>query len=227
MILAVSHWLFDLSRFFNNNVPGHAAQVFNVSSFGFKYDETRHLYGTGFCEGWFDNESTLSNLRHGLCTMAAYNPWVNPPAIYLAICAAVAVIYLWTHFRLERAPQAKLTEARRRALEFSIITTICSCFFFSHYYYLIALVIPFNVLLILYLADGRWGGFTLWSVSYFLVSAFVVPITLLSRIAGYDVWEPYVWKGWFWYGEILLVGLLMYEYQRLASARTATDTAAR
>ena len=47
----------------------------------FGRDATGHLYGTGFCEGWFDNESTLSNLRHGLCTMAAYNSWVHPPLV--------------------------------------------------------------------------------------------------------------------------------------------------
>jgi hypothetical protein len=53
-------------------------------------------------------------------------------------------------------------------------------------------------------------------MAYFLVSAFVVPITLLNRIVGFDVWEPYIWQGWFWYGEVLLVGLLMFEYRRLA-----------
>jgi len=227
VILAVSHALFDLSRFFNNNVPGHAAQVFQLWTFGFGRDATNHLYGTGFCEGWFDNESTLSNLRHGLCTMAAYNPWVNPPLIYDAICVAVAALYLWTHFQLERHVLAPLQEARRRALEFSIIATICSCFFFSHYYYLIALVIPYNVLLVLYLADGRLRALAPWAVSYFLVSAFVVPITLLNRVLGYDVWEPYIWKGWFWYGEVLLVVLLMLEYRRLATLRTARGIAAR
>jgi hypothetical protein len=134
---------------------------------------------------------------------------------------------LWTHFQLERQVLPALQEARRRALEFSIIATICSCFFFSHYYYLIALVIPFNVLLVLYLADGRWRALAPWAISYFLVSAFVVPITLLNRIVGYDVWEPYIWKAWFWYGEVLLVVMLMYEYWRLTTLRTAPGVAAR
>jgi hypothetical protein len=227
LILAVSHALFDLSRFFNNNVPGHAAQVFQLWRFGFAYDATNHLYGTGFCEGWFDNESTLSNLRHGLCTMSAYNRWVNPPLIYDAMCIAVAGLYLWTHFQLERHVLPALQESRRRALEFSIITTICSCFFFSHYYYLIALVIPFNVLLAIYLADRRSRTLALWAIAYFLISAFVVPITLLNRIVGYDVWEPYIWKGWFWYGEVLLVVLLMFEYRRLVTSRTAQGVASR
>jgi hypothetical protein len=135
--------------------------------------------------------------------------------IYLGLCVAVAAVYLRTHARLEQAPLSSGLEARRRALECSIITTICACFFFSHYYYLILLIIPFNVLFILYLTDRRYGAFALWCASYFLVSAFVVPMTLMSRVAGFDVWEPYVWQGWFWYGEVLLTGLLMFEYARL------------
>jgi hypothetical protein len=217
IILVLSEWLFGLSRFFNNNVPGHAAQVFNVWSHGFAYDATGHLYGTGFCEGWFDNESTLSNLRHGLCTLSATHRWINPPLIYLAICVAVAVVYLRTHFRLERAPLSPGLEVRRRALEVSIVTTICACFFFSHYYYLILLIIPFNVLFVLYWVERRGIAMAAWAVAYFLVSAFVVPMTLLSRVAGYDVWEPYIWQAWFWYGEVLLVALLMHEYRRLAA----------
>jgi hypothetical protein len=216
VILAVSQWLFGLSRFFNNNVPGHAAQVFRLWGHGFAVDATGHRYGTGFCEGWYDNESTLSNLRHGLCTMASAHAWVQPALIYLLICAAVAAIYLWTHARLERMILSALQEARRRALEVSIVTTICACFFFSHYYYLILLIIPFNVLLAIYAADRRRGAMAAWAVAYFLVSAFVVPMTLMSRVAGFDVWEPYIWQGWFWYGEMLLVALLMTEYARLA-----------
>jgi hypothetical protein len=158
----------------------------------------------------------LTNIRHGLCTMAAYNKWIHPPVIYLALCAAVAAVYLSAHARLERVRPGGVIEARRRALEVSIVTTICACFFFSHYYYLILLVIPFNVLLIGYLVDQRYLALAIWSVAYFLVSAFIVPMTLLSRLAGFDVWEPYVWQGWFLYGEFLLVGLLLYEYRRLA-----------
>lgn len=216
LILAASQWLFGLSRFFNNNVPGHAAQVFRLWGYGFASDATGHRYGTGFCEGWYDNESTLSNLRHGLCTMASAHSWVQPPLIYLAICATVAGVYLWTHLRLERAVLSALQEARRRALECSIVTTICACFFFSHYYYLILLIIPFNVLFAILAADRRQGALALWGLAYFLVSAFVVPMTLMSRIAGFDVWEPYIWQGWFWYGEMLLVILLLTEYARLA-----------
>lgn len=223
IVLAASQLLFGLPRFFNNNVPGHAAQVFAVFDTSFTFEQGQ-LWGHGFCEGWFDNEATLTNIRHGLCSIAAYHPWLPPHLVYLAICIAVATLYLHTHFRLERIPLAAVSEARRRAIECSIITTICACFFFSHYYYLAVLIIPFNVLLAIYLADRRFGAMALWAVSYFLVSAFVVPVSILNRIAGFDVWEPFVWQAWFLWGEFLLIGLLLHEYRQLGSGSKGFQT---
>ena len=142
----------------------------------------------------------------------------QPAAIYLAICAAVAAVYLTIERRLARTVLPAATEQRRRAIEVSIVTTICACFFFAHYYYLILLVIPFNVLLAT--LPGRWSRrrIVLWGISYFLVGAFVVPVGLLSRLAGFNVFEFYMWQSWFWYGEILLVVLLLFEYHRLGTA---------
>jgi hypothetical protein len=216
VILIASERLFGLSHFFNNNVPGHARRVFELSTFYFDRDATGRLYGNGFCEGWMELDSTLTNLRHGLCTMAMSHSWINPPAIYLSICAIVAAVYLWTHARLERAALPAPVELRRRAIEVSIVTTICACFFFAHYYYLIVLIIPLDVLLACYWIDRRRGALALWAVAYALVGAFVVPTGVIGRLTGTNVWEIYVWQNWFWYGEILLVGLLLFEYARLA-----------
>jgi len=220
VILGLSHALFGLPLFFNNNVPGHASQVFALWDYGFYTDPQGHLIGTGFCAGWFDNETTLANVRHGLCTVGAGARWVPASAIYLLLCAIVAAVYLQTHWRLERRPPAagleRDHERWRRALEVSIVTTVCACFFFAHYYYLIVLVIPFNVLLMRYLSAARHRMLVPWLAAYALVSAFLVPIGVLSRIAGRDMWEPFIWGGWFLYGELLLVGLLLREYRSLA-----------
>ena len=85
----------------------------------------------------------------------------------------VAGCYLAAHTRLSRGPAlAAEVEAWRRALEFSVVTTVCACFFFAHYYYLIVLVIPFAVLLVRYLANRQWTRLALWAAAYVLVSAF-------------------------------------------------------
>ena len=45
----------------------------------------------------------------------------------------------------------------------------------------------------------------------------MVPTGLVSRLAGFDVWETYIWGAWFLPGELLLMGLLLREYRSLAA----------
>ena len=40
--------------------------------------------------------------------------------------------------------------------------------------------------------------------------------SLLDRLLGMHTWEQFMWRSWFWYGEILLMALLLFEYRRLA-----------
>lgn len=216
-ILAVAHGLFGLPEFFNNNVPGHAWQVMAVTNAGFQVDPQGHLIGLGFCQGWFDNETTLANVRHGLCTIAARARWFPPHVVYVLLCVAIAATYLAAHARLERRHLDSSSEWWRRALEMSIVTTVCACFFFSHYYYLILLVIPLNVLLVRLVSSRQRSALALWAVSYFLIAAFVVPTGILSRLAGVDVWEKYIWGAWFLPGELLLMWLLLREYRSLTA----------
>lgn len=226
-IVVVSELLFGLPRFFNNNVPGHARQLFDLWDYGFELDDTGHLAGSGFCAVWHEHDTTYANLRHGLCAVAVAHPWVHPAAIYLLICVSVAAAYLRIDRQLNASMLGQAAEQRRVAIEVSVVATICACFFFAHYYYLILLIIPLNVLLAIYLADGSRGRLLLWAVSYALLSAFVVPAGVLSRVVGFNVFEMYMWQSWFLYGEILLVGLLLFEYHRLASAARAVDRSGR
>lgn len=223
VIVGLTQVAFGLGEFYNNNVPGHAAQVFNVLDYSFYYDAGGVLNGAGFCKGWFETETTLTNLRHGLCAISAHAPAIPPNVIYLAICFAVAIAYLTTHARLERAAdRSPIEEGWRRALELSIIITICSCFFFAHYYYLIALTIPYSVLLIRYIVLERRARLAAWVASYVMVSALVIPTGILSRLTGVDVWAWYVGTGWCFFGELLLVALLMREYWDFGRSTTPT-----
>jgi hypothetical protein len=215
VILAATAVVFGLTLFVNNNVPAHAAQVFAVWTYGFRSEVAGHLEGTGFCQGWFTIETTLANLRHGFCGVSARHPWFPANVAYLLVSVLTAGVYLTAHRRLERQPPGAGGERWRRAVEFSIVTTVCATFFFAHYYYLILLAVPFNVLLARYLSDGRAGAIVAWLVSYALVSAFVVPTSLLTRALGADAWELYISSGAFLYGELLLLGLLLWEYWRL------------
>lgn len=215
-LLAVAHAVFDLSLFVNNNVPSHALQVLSVTHYGFTLRQG-HLFGTGFCSGWAEGETTLANVRHGLCSLASTSSWLPPHVIYMALCLAVAAIYLRTHLRLDRAGHASERELRWRcALELSIVTTVYACFLFNHYYYLIVLIIPFNVLLVRYLSRAalHWP-MAAWLLAYLLVSAFVIPTSMLSALTGADVWAIYIKGAWFMWGELILIGLLLREYWSL------------
>lgn len=225
VIVGLTQLAFGLPEFYNNNVPSHAAQVFRVFDYGFHLDAGGVLNGDGFCNGWFETETTLTNLRHGLCGISARAPWLPPNVIYLVVCALVAAGYLVTHFRLERYARdaaGSVAEGWRRALEFSIIVTICSCFFFAHYYYLIALAIPLLVLLARFIALERRGRLAAWTLSYVLISAFVIPTGILSRLTNTDMWAQYVGGGWFLYGQLLLIALVMREYWELGTRARAT-----
>lgn len=215
-VLGAAELVFGLGLFFNNNVPAHATQVLNVYSNEFRVDENGHLFGVGFCTGWFDNETTLANVRHGLCTVSASLRWLPPHLIYVVLCGLVAFVYLRTHGSLEKQPLAVAEERWRRALELSIVITSYTCFLFNHYYYLIVLVIPFNVLLARYLDRGDWRRLALWVVAYVLISAFLVPTSILTRLAGIDMWAFFINGAWFMYGELILMSLLLSEYRGLA-----------
>jgi hypothetical protein len=229
VVLLVSDALFGLELFVNNNVPTHAAQVFNLWSYGFQPGPHGYLAGTGFCYGWLEIETTLANVRHGLCSLAFTTPWLPPHLVYLTLCAAIAASYVVTHVRLERAAERSPDDERwRRALECSIVISVCTCFFFNHYYYLIVLVIPLSVLLARYWRTPNPVRLAAWAVAYLLLSAFVVPTSVLARVAGTDVWAVYIKGAWFLGGELLLMFLLLLEYWGAASRRTqSTCTAPR
>ena len=227
-IIALTQAVFGLEFFFNNNVPEHAAQVFNLWSYGFQPGNHGFMYGAGFCHGWIDVETTLANVRHGLCSLSFDAPWLPANLVYLAICAAVAVSYLVTHARLDRTQLDADQERWRRALEFSVVTTVYSSFLFNHYYYLIVLAIPLNVLLVRLLAHRAHGRLAAWAFAYVCLSAFVVPTSVLARLTGADVWAFYIKGAWFLWGELVLMALLLYEYAGLTPAlrRSAVHSAA-
>jgi hypothetical protein len=139
------------------------------------------------------------------------------------ICSAIAAVYLTAHFRFPSAARSVDEEAWRRALEFSIVISVYSTFFFNHYYYLIVLAIPLNVLLVRYLTTNARRRLVAWGVAYACLSAFVVPTSVLSRVTGADVWAFYIKGAWFLWGELLLMALLLREYWQLSVAERAAS----
>jgi hypothetical protein len=205
-ILGVAHLLFGLPQFFNNNVPGHAFRLFTFST-------------SGFCADWNGANTTLASVRTAFCGAQARAPWFPANAAYLILCGGLAAAYLAGHRHLAQQDLSRETEAWRRALELSLFTTVCACFFFAHYYYLAVLVIPLNVLLTRYMAARATRRLWAWGLAYFSLSAFVVPTGLLTRVLGADVWTFFMSHAVYVYGELLLITLLLWEYWELGLVR--------
>ena len=73
-----------------------------------------------------------------------------------------------------------------------------------------------NVLLTRYLDRDDRTGSCFWLVSYVLISAFLIPTSILTRLTGIDTWAFFINGAWFMYGELLMTALLLREYSRLA-----------
>jgi hypothetical protein len=216
-ILLAAHALFGLPLFANNNVPDHAAGVMAFTSYDFQVDATGKLVGFGFCNAWYATETANAGIRHGLCSIASTRPWLAPNVAYLVVCGIVALVYLIAHRRFERDRSISPDRERwRRALEYSVVTTVCTCFFFTHYYYLAALVVPLSVLLVRYLSREDYRALAVWVMSYILISAFVVPSRLLTPVLGTDAYKLFIEDSWYLWGELLLVALLLREYVALS-----------
>ena len=202
--------------FVNNNVPGHAAQVFNLWSYGFERQYELFSAPASARAGsrprrpspTFATACVRSAFAHGGCRRTSFT-WSSVLPSPRATSS--------THARFERVAERPADVERwRRALEFSIVTTVYSCFFFSHYYYLIVLIIPLSVLLTRYLAPPRSGRLVAWAIAYVLLSAFVIPTSVLTQLSGVDVWAAYIKGAWFIWGELLLMYLLLREYWDLS-----------
>lgn len=216
-ILLAAHAVFGLSSFANNNVPDHLAGVFAVAGYDFRPDGSGTLVGFGFCKAWYAKETANAGIRHGLCSVAAGWAWLAPNVAYLLLCGLVALVYFAAHRRFERDRSVSADRERwRRALEFSIVTTVCVCFFFTHYYYLVALIIPLSVLLVFYLSREDYLALIAWAIGYILLSAFVVPSRVLTFVFGTDAYRRYIEDSWFLWGELVLIGLLLREYVALS-----------
>jgi hypothetical protein len=210
-VLLVAHGLFDLGRF-----PFADRSAFD-RQFGRIYKPLNQ--GRAFCS---EITGTAASVENGLCIMfgeqARY--W------FYGLLAAGASLFLVLFMLLDRQTSTVDSgdEPWRRCLEFSFLLFGAGVVFHAHYYYLSILILP--LAMVLYrnlwrsepLARGRFG---VALAAYVLLSAFVVPIELFSRIIGRDLWSFYLAHGIYLYGYAALVGVLFWEYGTLVTRAAA------
>lgn len=164
-----------------------------------------------------------AGIRHALCRFQMWWPWFPAPWIYWVLLTTMLVTFLYTFSRLERGPVLdERTESWRRALEISMVIIMTCGYFYAHYYYLGLLVIVINLLLARYLGGGgRAVRLAILLGAYAFLSVFVIPPSISSRLVGFDTYHGYMRHGLYFIGQVALIGLVWFEYWRIAPASRA------
>lgn len=210
VMLTAAHVLFGLQNFSSDGfVQGFAANV--LSTLG----STRQ-----FCDGPFgllrySPGSHDVSVRFALCGINERVPF--PAALtYAALIGTTLVLLAYGFFRIERhAPLPAETERKRRSLELSAVVVVYVTFFFTHYYYLTVLIVPLTALMVRAYQQRHarlWGA---WAASYLLLSAFLLPMSQMTKWLQVDVFSLYLRTFAYLPGELLLLGAILCEYATL------------
>ncbi|MDP6125337.1 MAG: glycosyltransferase family 87 protein, partial [Candidatus Latescibacteria bacterium] len=172
VMLGLSELLFGMSLFFNNLGPELAREPF-----------TALRSSTAFCADWSPIQTTEVNIRWGLCGLKAQGFWVPLPFSYLALIAVTAFVGYVGLWSFEHRDQISLASERwRRVWEISLVIIVYSTFLAGHYYYLSALILPLLALFIRFTSGAaiQKTRLAIAVLAYALLSAFVLPISVLS-----------------------------------------------
>jgi hypothetical protein len=206
-VLLLAHAAFDLARFPFASRRGIDRQ------FGRVYRPLDQ--GASFCA---PVSGTAANVKTGLCAIAGGRDGLAR-AMFYGLIAAAGSLFLLMFVLSERLPPAgALDERWRRIVEFCLLMIAAGVVFHGHYYYLSILILPLTVVLYRNFWDPRPGAsarLCLALVAYALLSAFVIPLSVLSRVTGGDSWSFYLSHGIYVYGIAILSGLLLWEYSTL------------
>ena len=207
-MLALAHWLFGLEGFVNNHIPGMATgQLTSLAS------------TNAFCDGLvpllrYTETGQGVSVRIALCGLSRVVPF-SPPVAFIVLALLTAGLSIYGFVRLERAgPLPVRSERWRRVWELSVIVLVVSTFFYAHYYYLAALILPVNALLV-FLTRGPvwpWRQLSLWARAYWLLAGFLVPPSFASRLLGIDLWRLYFLSLAVLPGTLILLGLVLWQY---------------
>ena len=205
VMLGLGELLFGMSLFFPdlNQQNTLSTQFTDLSS------------STAFCADWSPTQTTHVNIRWGLCGLKAQGFWVPLPFSYLALIAVTAFVGYVGLWSFEHRDQISLASERwRRVWEISLVIIVYSTFFHGHYYYLSALILPLLALFIRFTSGAaiQKARLAIAVLAYVLLSAFVLPVSVLSAVFEVDVWQFYLSHQFYLVGELLLLALVLREY---------------
>jgi hypothetical protein len=189
MVLVTAHALFGLGRFKSMSLVGAQKQWGRVYG---------PFTASPFCQA---PNGTAASLHAGACAIAAGRSRIAAPLFYGLIAAGVVLFTV----------RARRSDRWRQTVDFCAVVAAAGIVFHGHYYYLSVLIMPLTLLIYRGVwAEGQASSARLWLAvaSYALLSTFMVPVGLASRLTGRDIWSAYLSHGTYAYGEMLLFALL-------------------
>lgn len=215
VILLAAHALFGLQNFSSDGfVQGYIRNLLTVQS---TYD---FCYSFEFLR--YTQQSHDVSLRFGLCGLNERLAF-PVPVVYLAIVLTTFVVLGYGFFRLERAaPLPPEQERWRRTWELSAVVIAYMTFFYTHYYYLMILIVPLTAVMVHAYQRRSTRLWLLWGSSYLLLSAFLIPWSAVMRWLEFDAFTWYLKTFLYLPGELILLATVLYEYTQIGRNDAST-----
>ena len=235
LTLGVAHVLFGLDRFTLLNpeliatLPGPHPEFyakgllpkFEPASFVHEGVDLVGTTGKGFCEGWVTPQTTMVSVRWAVCGLAYSHDWfLRAPVVFYGLSLILALAAALGFALAERRSDLGADERKFRIVwEVSLLTIGAALMLRAHYHYFIYLTLPITALAYQFAVTRAWVKLGWLASAYALLTAFVLPVSLSSRILGIDFWAFYTSHVLYLYGVLLLVGLLLWEYVAIGLRR--------
>lgn len=173
-----------------------------------------------FCRQWIGGRGTAADVRWMLCGVEDRFPALPAKGAFYAIAIVTAAAFLAAALAVGGRAETDPSVAKWTGIwEFSLLTIAGGAFVHAHYYYYVMFVLPLSALACWYAArpqPWRRTKIALWVVAYTLLNALIVPMSWLSAASGRDAWTLYLDSGVCLLGVLLLLGLVLWEFVRLA-----------
>lgn len=176
--------------------------------------------GIGFCHGWYPGQQTMVSVRWAVCGLDYANRWFPSRVVFFGLAALFSAAAALGFVLAERRHTWTAADRAFRIIcEVSLIVFGAAFMMRAHYHYLVFLLLPIAALAYQYANNRQWTRLVCLGAAYVILSAFVVPLSVSSRLLGFDFWAFYTRHVLYLYGELTVVGLLFWEYLRLGMRR--------
>jgi glycosyl transferase family 87 len=174
-----------------------------------------------FCRQWIWGRGTAADVRWALCGVEDRFSWIPAKAAFFTIVGATAIVFVWAALRFDAGARDRIAANWHALWEFSVLTIAGATFVHAHYYYFIVLLLPLCALAWRYAGyphPWRRTKIAIWTASYLLLNALMLPTSWMSAALGQDAWGLFLDSGLPLLGLLLLLGLVLWEFVESSEA---------